>query len=75
MSKQLSKPNARGLYPCEKGEFGQHTKYRRLVLERNASTNAAKLLIAEEVVAGRGVGVFECWGNSIYLKEHENRHT
>jgi hypothetical protein len=46
------------------GEFGQHTKYRRLCVERNATTNAAKLLIAQEVVAGRWVGVAECWGNS-----------
>ena len=53
------------------GEFGDHTKYRRLCLERNATTSAEKLRIAEEV-AGRGVGVFECWAHSIYLKEHEN---
>jgi len=52
------------------GEFGQQTKYRRLCLERNATTIAEKLRIAEEV-AGRGVGVFECWAHSIYLKKHE----
>jgi hypothetical protein len=54
------------------GEFGKGTKYRRLCLERNATTNAAKLQIAQEVIDGRGVGIAECWAHTIYLREHES---
>ncbi len=53
------------------GEFGQHTKYRRLCLERNATTSAEKLQIASEVLLGGATGVAECQAHSIYLKEHE----
>jgi hypothetical protein len=53
------------------GEFGQHTKYRRLCVERNATTTAEKLLIAQEVILGGATGVVECWAHSIYLKKHE----
>lgn len=55
------------------GEFGKHMKYRRLCLERNARTNAAKLQIAQKVIAGRGVNSLECWAHMIYWKEHDNR--
>ncbi|MBI2806250.1 MAG: hypothetical protein HYX68_14825 [Planctomycetes bacterium] len=55
------------------GEFGQHTKYRRLCVERNAMTSAAKLLIAQEVLLGGATGVAECQAHSIYLKKHEKK--
>jgi hypothetical protein len=55
------------------GEFGKNTKYRRFCLERNATTNGAKLQIAREVVDGRWVGIAECWTHAVYLREHENR--
>ena len=53
------------------GEFGQHTKYRRLCLERTARTTAEKLRIAEEVLLGGATGVAECQAHSIYLRKHE----
>ncbi|MBI2806620.1 MAG: hypothetical protein HYX68_16690 [Planctomycetes bacterium] len=53
------------------GEFGQHTKYRRLCLERNATTSAEKLQIAEEVLLGGATGIAECQCHTIYLKQHE----
>jgi len=55
------------------GEFGQQTKYRRLCLERNATTNAAKLLIAQEVLLGGAIGIAECQAHTLYLKEHEEK--
>lgn len=54
------------------GEFGQSTKYRRLCLERKATT-ADKLKIAEEILAGGATGIAECQAHSIYLKQHEKK--
>ena len=57
------------------GEFGWATKYERFCLERKATTVAARLQIAEEVLAGGGVSIGECRSHSIYLKKHESSHT
>jgi hypothetical protein len=54
------------------GEFGKHKKYLRLCMERDATTNATKLQIAEEVIAGRGVNCLESWAHHVYLKEHKH---
>ncbi len=55
------------------GEFGQNTKYRRLVLERNATTSAEKVQIAEEVLLGGATGIAECQAHSIYLRENGHK--
>ena len=54
------------------GEFGKHKKYMRLCVERDAATDAAKLQIAEEVIAGRGVNSLESWAHHVYLRQHNN---
>src|SRR5437868_2961184 len=56
------------------GEFGQNTKYRRLVLERNATTSAEKLQVAEEVIAGGETSMGERQWHTVYLKNHKDRH-
>lgn len=53
-------------------EFGQQTKYRRLCLERTAST-AEKLQIAKEVLLGGATGIAECQSHTIYLQQHEKK--
>jgi hypothetical protein len=53
------------------GEFGQHTKYRRLCHERNAKTAEEKLQIANEVIAGGATGIAECQAHTLYLQRHE----
>lgn len=53
------------------GAIGQHTKYRRLILERTARTTTEKLRIAQEVLLGGATGVAECQAHSNFLKEHE----
>ncbi len=55
------------------GEFGQHTKYRRLCVERNATTSSNKLQIAQEVLLGGATGVAECQAHSIYLRKHGHK--
>jgi hypothetical protein len=52
------------------GEFGKHKKYLRLCHERQATTTAAKVQIAQEVLDGQGVNSLESWAHDIYLKEH-----
>lgn len=51
------------------GDFGKQKKYQRLCLERGATTTAAKVQIAQEVLAGPGVNSLEARANDIYLKE------
>ena len=57
------------------GEFGKHRKYMRLCVERGASSSAAKLQIAEAVIAGRGVNSLESWAHHVYLSQHNNART
>lgn len=52
------------------GEFGKHKKYLRLCHERNATTTADRLKIAQEVFVGPGINSLESWAHDIYLKEH-----
>jgi hypothetical protein len=57
------------------GEFGKQKKYQRLCLERNATTTAARLEIAKEVLDGPGVNSLESWAHDTYLKEHAKKET
>jgi len=52
------------------GEFGKHKKYLRLCHEREATTTAARVKIAQEVLDGPGINSLESWAHDIYLKEH-----
>ena len=57
------------------GTFGWAIKYEGLCLERNASTVAARLQIAEEVLAGGEVSMGERQWHTVYLRNHKNRHS
>ncbi len=52
------------------GEFGKQKKYLRLCHEREATTTAARVKIAQEVLDGPGINSLESWAHHLYLKEH-----
>ena len=52
------------------GEFGKHKKFLRLRHERNATTTADRVKVAQEVLDGPGVNSLESWAHAIYLNEH-----
>lgn len=52
------------------GTFGRYNRYRRWCLERNATTTAERLVIANEVLAGPGVNTMEAQANELFLRKH-----
>ena len=53
--------------------FGRYNRYRRMCLERTATTVQERLAIATEVLNGPGINTLEAQYNELFLQRHEQQ--